>query len=226
MLGTFAHQLTRHDFISILSDIDPANVELIRATNATLHAAFCHGCTKIFRQNDPPLGAFGHRSRTVHQVTLPGAFHLHADDDDYYTPDAFEIIRSVVTTLAPRVYIFRFAKENSYRDGRKELLPFPTLYTNDPLTVTLNNGGTPCGVVRNVGGALPIWLPRVGGDAVFWEEAIVRTPKRPPRMRRGQPPPPPPLSTARSREPPTAPPSPLSSPLLRHGSILLGSTTQ
>jgi hypothetical protein len=175
MLGTFAHQLTRHDFISVLSDIDPANAELIRATNATLHAAACHGCTKIFRQNDPPLGAIGHRSRTVHQRTLPGAFHLHADDDDFYTPDAFEIIRSVVTSLLPRVYIFRVAKENYYpAKNRKELIAFPVLENNDPLRVGLYNGGTPCGVVRNVGDELPIWRPTIGGDAVFWEDAIVR----------------------------------------------------
>ena len=175
MLSTFAHQLTRHDFITILSDIDPANAGLVNNTNATLHAVFCHGCTKIFRQNDPPLGAFGHRSRTVHQVSLPGAFHMHADDDDFYTPDAFEIIRSVVTTLAPRVYIFRVAKENYYPNiNRKELIAFPTLFTNDPLTVRLLNGGTPCGVVRNVGEELPIWLPKIGGDALFWEDAIVR----------------------------------------------------
>lgn len=201
MLGTFAHQLTRHDFISVLSDIDPANVALIRATNETLHAAFCHGCTKIFRQNDPPLGAIGHRSRTVHQASLPGAFHLHADDDDYYTPDAFEIIRSVVTTLVPRVYIFRVAKENYYpAKNRRELIAFPVLDNNDPLKVGLYNGGTPCGVVRNVGEELPIWRPTIGGDAVFWEDAIVRVcgrARRPavalgPSRTHGAPPPPPP----------------------------------
>ena len=182
MLGTFAHQLTRHDFITILSDIDPANAGLINITNATLHAAACHGCTKIFRQNDPPLGAIGHRSRTVHQVTLPGAFHMHADDDDLYTPDAFEIIRSVVTTLVPRVYIFRVAKENYYHaKNRKELIAFPALESNDPLGVGLYNGGTPCGVVRNVGAELPIWRPTIGGDAVFWEDAIVRGAARMPR---------------------------------------------
>jgi len=216
MLGTFAHQLTRHDFISVLSDIDPANAELIRATNATLHAAACHGCTKIFRQNDPPLGAIGHRSRTVHQRTLPGAFHLHADDDDFYTPDAFEIIRSVVTSLLPRVYIFRVAKENYYpAKNRKELIAFPVLENNDPLRVGLYNGGTPCGVVRNVGDELPIWRPTIGGDAVFWEDAIVR--RRAGAAARGAPcgpPSCPPFSPPRLPVIPSSPPPPPPSTLV------------
>lgn len=113
-LASLGPQLTSADFISLLSDTDPTRVDLINVSKGALDALQCNGCTKIFRQNDPPLGGYGHASRTNHQTSLPGAFHMHGDDDDLYTPDAFDIIRSVVTSLEHRVYIFRVAKENFY----------------------------------------------------------------------------------------------------------------
>lgn len=114
-LNSLGPQLTEHDYITVLSDIDvrePSQWDLIQKTNATVQAIACNGCTKLFIQNPVPLGGFGHASRTHHQKHLPGDFLMHGDDDDMYTPDAFEIIRAVITTLYPRVYVFRVAQMN------------------------------------------------------------------------------------------------------------------
>lgn len=174
-LASLGPQLTSHDFITLLSDADPSSIDIINITNMTLQNAECNGCVKIFRQNARPMGGYGHTSRTFHQKSLPGAFHLHGDDDDLYTPDAFEIIRAVVTTLEERVYMFRAVKENYYHaKNRKELIAFPTLYRNPEKaeSVGMDNGGTPCGVVRNIPHLLPVWEPRIGGDSIFWKYAI------------------------------------------------------
>jgi len=169
-MEALAPQLTSRDYITLISDKPSWHLHVAE----TFSHVRCN-CTKLLIENAEPLGWWGHGSRNKWQRSLPGAFHLHADDDDFYTPDAFEIIRSVVTTLVPRVYIFRVVKENYYpAKNRKELIAFPVLDNNNPLAVGLYNGGTPCGVVRNVGAELPIWRPTIGGDAVFWEDAIVR----------------------------------------------------
>jgi hypothetical protein len=176
MLWTFGPQLTKRDFITLISDANmsaPGGADVVAAVNASFMTAHCNNCTKIFIQNAAPLGGYGHASRSAHQRALPGDFHLHADDDDMYTPDAFEIIRAVVTTLEPRVYVFRCAKENIYKDkGRRELIFFPALHTTNASDVGLYNGGTPNGVVRNVPAALPDWRPTIGGDAVWLRDAI------------------------------------------------------
>jgi hypothetical protein len=88
-------QLRDIDYLTLISDENHLTIA------ETFANAPCN-CTKLLIENPAPLGWWGHGSRNKWQRSLPGAFHLHADDDDFYTPDAFEIIRSVVTSLLPR----------------------------------------------------------------------------------------------------------------------------
>jgi len=177
-LASFAWQLRAADFIVLLSDInatDPLQAPSIAAAERALAEAQCNNCTKMFVQNPYPMGGAGHNSRTHHQQNLPGAFIMHADDDDMYTPDAFEIIRAVITTLEPRVYIFRAAKENLYKKveiPQRHLFAFPALHSWHPREIGIQNGGTPNGVVRNIPQMFPEWGAKIGGDAVFWQSVI------------------------------------------------------
>ena len=155
-LTSLGFQLTAHDNIVLISDInatDPSTAPLIASVEGVFMKLDCNNCTKIFRQNPLPMGGSGHNSRTFHQKDLPGAFIMHADDDDMYTPDAFEIMRAVITTLEPRVYIFRAAKENLYQKVQvpyRQLMSFPAMHSIYPREIGLFNGGTPNGVVRNI----------------------------------------------------------------------------
>lgn len=177
-LHSLGPQLTSVDNIVLISDInatDPSTAPLIASVESLLKGLECNNCTKIFRQNPYPMGGAGHNSRTFHQKSLPGAFILHGDDDDYYTPDAFEIIRAVITTLEPRVYIFRAAKENLYKAvlvPYRQLMSFPAMHSIYPHEIGIYNGGTPNGIVRNLPDKFPDWGVKIGGDAVFWQSVI------------------------------------------------------
>jgi len=178
MLASLGWQLKAADNIVIISDInatDPEKFPLISSVQEMLRDANCNNCSKIFIQNPTPMGGSGHRSRTFHQKTLPGDFIMHADDDDMYTPDAFEIIRAVITSLAPRVYIFRAAKENLYTKvlvPYRQLMSFPAMHSTHPSEIGFMNAGTPNGVVRNLPSMFPDWGEKIGGDAIFWQAIV------------------------------------------------------
>ena len=177
MLSSLGPQLSALDNVVVISDInatDPSTAPRIAATEGMLKAMACN-CSKLFIQNPAPMGGSGHNSRTHHQKALPGAFVMHADDDDMYTPDAFEIIRAVITDLSPKVYIFRAAKENLYRKVLipfRQLMSFPAMHSTHPREIGFMNGGTPNGVARNIPSMFPDWGTKIGGDAIFWQALI------------------------------------------------------
>ena len=158
-LESAAVQLTEADFITVISD-DPYWHEYV----GTVLASVPCNCTKLFIANARPLGWWGHGSRNRWQKTLPGAYHLNADDDDLYTPDAFRIIRSIITDLEPRVYIFRMLR-NHY--GSLGFIPPLGLTKGEEMHFMTVS--TQCGVYRAVPHLLPAWNERYGGDGDYFE---------------------------------------------------------
>ena len=174
MLASVGPQLTADDFITVISDTDPNDAPRQARVRADVGATVCNNCTVRLIENAIPLGGSGHNSRTRHQYSLPGAFHMNADDDDIYTPDAFSIIRAVVGgSLARRVYIFRIIKLNVFRSkGRNAVFVMPLFTTTTPEEVGVGNVGTPCGVYRNIPSLIPAWNASYGGDGLFYEALI------------------------------------------------------
>ena len=157
-------QLTDKDYITLISDKADWHVHVAQV--------FSHvrcNCTKLLIENANSLGWWGHGSRNKWQRSLPGAFHLHADDDDLYTPDAFAKIRAVVVDLAPRLYIFRLIRR---WDGEIGLIPPMSVTRGEqikPGAVSTQNG-----VIRAVPGLYRDWPYLYGGDGHFYE-ALVAT---------------------------------------------------
>jgi hypothetical protein len=140
MIDSIAYQLTDKDYLTIIWDTQPRGI------------AVDSPCTVISIKNAYPLGSWGHGSRTRWQAMLPGDYHLNADDDDIYVPDAMADIRQ--HCVADKLYVFQM------------------LYCGSPLPLKhelqLGNIGTPCGVYKPYN--LPEWPLRHGGDFEFYNE--------------------------------------------------------
>ena len=157
-----APQLTADDYITLISDKADWHVHVAQA--------FSHvrcNCTKLLIENAEPQGWWGHGSRNKWQRTLPGAFHLHADDDDLYTPDAFATIRSYVRDLAPRLYIFRMIRR---WDGVVNLIP--PMSVKHPSQIRPRAVSTQCGVIRAVPELYRDWAYLYGGDGHFYKDLV------------------------------------------------------
>jgi hypothetical protein len=157
-----APQLTSADYITLISDKADWHVHVAQA--------FSHvrcNCTKILIENAAPLGWWGHGSRNKWQRTLPGAYHLHADDDDLYVPNAFATIRAHVRDLAHRLYIFRMIRR---WDGVVNLIP-PMSVTH-PSQVRPRAVSTQCGVIRAVPQLYREWAYLYGGDGHFYKDLV------------------------------------------------------
>jgi hypothetical protein len=155
-------QLTSLDYITLISDDARTHLHVAE----TFANVRCN-CTKLLIENPRPLGYWGHGARNKWQRSLPGAFHLHADDDDLYTPDAFAIIRRYVRDLSPHVYIFRFIRR---WDGEIGLIP--PMSVTQPSQIKPKTVGTPCGVIRNIPHLYRDWGYLYGGDGHFYEALV------------------------------------------------------
>jgi hypothetical protein len=165
MLASIAPQLTARDHLTILSD---GGHEVARAA---LRAAPC-ACTRTLYVNPTPLGFWGHGSRTKWQGSLPGDFHMNADDDDVYAPSAMDVVRwHVAAGGPPTLYIFHMIRRS--REGVVQLHPprgldpWETMDNGAGVSVLTNPMGTPCGVYPKLPN-LPPWQPRYGGDGEFY----------------------------------------------------------
>ena len=157
-----APQLTAADYITLISDKADWHVHVAQA--------FSHvrcNCTKLLIENAAALGWWGHGSRNKWQRTLPGAYHLHADDDDLYLPDAFATIRAHVRDLRPRLYIFRMIRR---WDGVVNLIP-PMSVTR-PEQIRPRAVSTQCGVIRAVPELYREWAYLYGGDGHFYKDLV------------------------------------------------------
>jgi hypothetical protein len=157
-----APQLTSEDYITLISDKADWHVHVAQA--------FSHvkcNCTKVLIENSAALGWWGHGSRNKWQRTLPGAFHLHADDDDLYLPNAFATIRRYVRDLQPRLYIFRMIRR---WDGVVNLIP--PMSVVHPSQVRPRAVSTQCGVIRAVPELYRDWAYLYGGDGHFYKDLV------------------------------------------------------
>jgi hypothetical protein len=159
---SLAPQLTSDDYITLISDKADWHVHVAQV--------FSHvrcNCTKLLIENAAPLGWWGHGSRNKWQRTLPGAYHLHADDDDLYTPNAFATIRRHVTDLQPRLYIFRMIRR---WDGIVNLIP--PMSVKHPSQIRPRAVSTQCGVIRAVPELYREWAYLYGGDGHFYKDLV------------------------------------------------------
>jgi len=163
-MEALAPQLTSRDYITLISDKPSWHLHVAE----TFPHVRCN-CTKLLIENAAPLGWWGHGSRNKWQRSLPGAFHLHADDDDLYAPDAFDIIRRHVVDLSPRVYIFRLVRR---WDGEIGLIP-PMSVTR-PEQIVPGAVSTQNGVIRAVPELYLDWPYLYGGDGHFYKALVER----------------------------------------------------
>ena len=163
-MAALAPQLTARDYITLISDKPSWHLHVAE----TFSHVRCN-CTKLLIENAEPLGWWGHGSRNKWQRSLPGAFHLHADDDDLYTPDAFEHIRRAVVDLSPRVYIFRLVRR---WDGEIGLIP-PMSVTR-PEQIVPGAVSTQNGVIRAIPELYLDWPYLYGGDGHFYKALVER----------------------------------------------------
>ena len=159
---SLAPQLSSKDYITLISDKADWHVHVAQV--------FSHvkcNCTKLLIENADPLGWWGHGSRNKWQRTLPGAFHLHADDDDLYTPGAFDKIRRHVKDLSPRLYIFRMIRR---WDGVVNLIP--PMSVKHPSQIRPRAVSTQNGVIRAIPGLYKDWAYLYGGDGHFYKDLV------------------------------------------------------
>ena len=157
MLLSILPQLRTEDYFTLISD-PPSHL-----TVAETFANTPCNCTKLLIQNSGKLGWWGHGSRTRWQKLLPGTFHMNADDDDLYLPNAMAIVRRWVTDLNRTMYVFRMVRR---WDERIELIP--PMSVNNHSLVRGGTVGTPCVVYRAERDRLPDWTGRYGGDGDFY----------------------------------------------------------
>jgi hypothetical protein len=156
MLESIVPQLSADDFLTLISDKN-------HLTIAETFANIPCNCTKILINNARVLGFWGHGSRTQWQKLLPGTFHMNADDDDLYVPNAMAIVRHWIRGLNNTMFVFRMVRR---WDDKIETIP-PAWVTNGTV-VRAGTVGTPCVVYRADRDRLPDWAGRYGGDGEFY----------------------------------------------------------
>jgi len=147
MLPSLVNQLMPQDYLTIVSDLNHDFV-------AVCIGSFNFICTVIHVRNPVSLGYWGHASRSKYQNNLLGDYIINADDDDYFTVDAFSVIRDCAIEL-DTVYIFKLQNKENFAWKECGL-------------VAVGNIGTPCGLIPNTGN-LPEWIHFYGGDGNFYE---------------------------------------------------------
>ncbi len=159
-LESIMPQLRKEDYLTLISD----------ANHLTIAETFAYApcnCTKLLIQNSKPLGWWGHGSRTRWQKLLPGTYHMNADDDDLYPPNAMSIVRHWVRDLNSTLYVFRMIRR---WDQRIEVIP--PMWVNNGSVIRGGLVGTPCAVYRAVRDELPDWSGRYGGDGDFYVNLV------------------------------------------------------
>ena len=161
MINSILPQLQAYDYLTVVydaKDIDntlPQVEKLFKDTKAT--------CTIYMESKN--LGFWGHGIRNKWASKLAGDFILHADDDNIYYPDIFNIIRKNCTN-PETLYLFQVSHNNG-----KRLVPNP----KKPIK-TLNID-TACGVIPRVLNTKGLWKLEYGGDGKFYEQIIKLSPQ-------------------------------------------------
>ena len=157
---TFLIKLHRHDYLTVVydaKDIDntlPQVEKLFKDTKAT--------CTIYMEPKN--LGFWGHGIRNKWASKLTGDFILHADDDNIYYPDIFNVIRKNCTN-PETLYLFQISHNG------KIFVP------NPKFPIKTNNIDTACGVIPRVLNTKGLWKLEYGGDGKFYEQIIKLSPQ-------------------------------------------------
>jgi GR25 family glycosyltransferase involved in LPS biosynthesis len=154
MLDSLKGQLAQNDAITIVFDGKDAK------SKSGFTDAWKEGfkCPIATFEEEPPLGHWGHGIRNKYQGILQPktTYVMHADDDDAYTPDAFERLRS--KSVKPEcLYVIKFKAP----DGR--IIPTP-----GTTKVEQNNIGTPSGVIPFENAKNASWGKTYGGDGAYY----------------------------------------------------------
>jgi|UniRef100_A0A6C0B0W5 hypothetical protein len=103
------------------------------------------------------LGFWGHGIRNKYAPLLEKRdFVMHADDDDYYYPSVFPELRTSCSDTNT-LYIAKL------RTPYGSILP-------DCSFIEVNHIGTPCGIIPYELNKKGTWLPRYGGDGLFYQQ--------------------------------------------------------
>lgn len=147
MINSLNSQLTENDCLTIVFDghksIPKFDLSKIKA--------------KVFQYYEPDaLKYWGHGIRNKYASLLEKTdFVMHADDDDIYSPDAFQFIRKNINNLNT-LYIYKL-KRGSDISPPNNTLPFK-----------VGSIGTPCGIIPYELNKKGIWAYRYGGDGLFY----------------------------------------------------------
>jgi len=148
MLNSLSPQLSERDCLTVVFD---------GKSKIPSDFDFSKFKCKINLFNEPiALKYWGHGIRNKYASLLEKRdFIMHADDDDTYTSNAFDTIRSTIIDINT-LYIFKFFYNNN---------PFPTKHE-----IKEGNIGTPMGIIPYELNNKGEWLHRYGGDGAFYEQ--------------------------------------------------------
>lgn len=155
MIESLKGQLSEKDAVTIVFD-GPGSLEKSTMTDDWTTGFKCP-VKKI--EQDTALGFWGHEARNKYQGQLEPktTFVMHADDDDKYIENVFDILRKKCTD-PNKLYVARMTSSDNYAN-RTHYLP-----RNNSLEITHGNIGTPCGIVPFDVVGKSQWGHRHGGD--------------------------------------------------------------
>lgn len=153
-LDSILYQLNINDYLTIVFD----NMDVDNIFEKVKEYPFI--CNFNVIMEPEKLAFWGHGIRNKYN-DLKGDFILHADDDDFYTWDAFKNIRNICIDNET-LYIFKLAR---YFQGKYDPVPRPGC--NE---IKVGNISTQCGVIPKSINNKGVWQKRHGGDGKFYEE--------------------------------------------------------
>jgi hypothetical protein len=155
LLDTMKPQLTSTDAITIVFDGKAAK------SKSGFSDEWKQGfkCPFAVFEEEPALGFWGHGIRNKYQgiLTPETTFIMHADDDDLYTPDAFEQLRKACVK-PDCLYISKFKFENE-----KKTIPSPGTTSVQLYNVSTQNGIVPFKLATKA-----TWESFYGGDGAYY----------------------------------------------------------
>jgi len=155
MLDSLKGQLSENDAITIIFDGQDA----LKKSTMTDDWISEFKCPIKKIEQVPALGFWGHGARNMYQGKLEPktTFVMHADDDDTYIENSFNILRNKCTDQN-KLYIARMTSSNNYMN-RTKYIP-----KNNSLEIYGGNIGTPCGIVPFDVVGKSQWGHNYGGD--------------------------------------------------------------
>ena len=148
MINSILPFLKKDDHLSILFDgVSPTEIDTKTEATATVH----------IHHEPTSLGYWGHGIRNKYAPLLEKTdFVMHADDDDEYDVNAFDVIRERCKDLNT-LYVFKY-----HNVSNNTFVPSYPKIAN-------TNIGTPCGIIPYELNKKGTWGHFYGGDFAFYE---------------------------------------------------------